>query len=269
MPWFKVDDGFSHHGKVLRLPRKDRAACIGMWCLAGSWSAKTLTDGRIDADLLPEFGGTRRLADQLVKVGLWSIDGDGYRFHDWDKYQPTKAAVEDEREQARIRMANARAAKKRSPEVQANTKSTPAEVQECSDNPAQPSPSPSPSRSSVETSAAASPNATGANGGGGDDPEWNRVISRLAAVGIKPGGWSDDDEAESRELCAKYGWVALVDEAMHGKPPNVLRGCLSRWRQMKPPKPTAVNECPEHGTHSTKVCIECHTEALIAKKESA
>lgn len=153
MPWFKVDDGFSHHGKVLRLPRKDRAACIGMWCLAGSWSAKTLTDGRIEADLLPEFGGTRRLADLLVRVGLWSVEGDGYRFHDWDKYQPTKVAVEAEREEARKRMANARAAK-RSPEVRPNTSRTSGEVQECSDNPvpipAQPSPDPARSSGSVE-----------------------------------------------------------------------------------------------------------------------
>lgn len=87
--WFKVDDKFAMHPKSMRAGN----AALGLWVRAGSWSAAHLTDGFIPGDLLGAIGGSRSAADKLVKVGLWEVDLDGYRFRDWHDYQPTAADV--------------------------------------------------------------------------------------------------------------------------------------------------------------------------------
>lgn len=87
--WFKVDDKFAMHPKSMRAGN----GALGLWVRAGSWSAAHLTDGFIPSDLLAAIGGSRTAAEKLVKVGLWEVDIDGYRFRDWHDYQPTAADV--------------------------------------------------------------------------------------------------------------------------------------------------------------------------------
>lgn len=99
MAWFRVDDGFAQHPKVLGIPRKDRAAAVGLWLLAGVWVAANLTDGRVPAYLPAELGCPDRLAGLLVDAGLWQVDeGRGWCFHGWEDYQPTRVEVLTERE---------------------------------------------------------------------------------------------------------------------------------------------------------------------------
>jgi len=93
MPWFKVDDGMWSHPKVLACP----LAALGLWVRAGSWCAQQLTDGAVPRTALAMLGGRPRDAAALVDAGLWIVDGDGWRFHDWQTYQPTRAAVEADR----------------------------------------------------------------------------------------------------------------------------------------------------------------------------
>src|SRR5690606_2955 len=67
--------------------------------IAGTWSSAHLTDGWIPRGLLRRlvpFDGFEA-AEELVRVGLWHDDEDGYWFHDWTEYQPTKAQVESKR----------------------------------------------------------------------------------------------------------------------------------------------------------------------------
>lgn len=94
--WFKVDDKLHDHRKV----RAAGATAMGVWVLAGSWSADNLTDGFIPAAILPRFGRQRE-ANRLVEVGLWFPDvqdGEtGWRFHEWEERQPTRAQKEAER----------------------------------------------------------------------------------------------------------------------------------------------------------------------------
>jgi hypothetical protein len=116
MTWFKVDDSFAQHPKVLAIPRKDRPAAVGLWTLAGTWCAAQLTDGHLAAYLVAEFGSTVKLAEQLVRVGLWEATDGGYRFHDWADWQPTRDQVEGERAAARERMQRARERRRRSGE---------------------------------------------------------------------------------------------------------------------------------------------------------
>lgn len=93
MPWFKCDDKLHDHRKT-RIAGK---SAMGLWVIAGTWSADQLTDGFIPESVMLRWG-TRSDAAKLVKAGLWfadELDGEqGWRFHDWDDYQPTKARRE-------------------------------------------------------------------------------------------------------------------------------------------------------------------------------
>lgn len=93
MPWFNVDDGFANSKPVLRIPRRYRCAAIGLWTLAGSWSAKELTDGLIPDHALEEFAGTVAMAEHLVRAGLWRRVEGGWQFEGWAKWQKTKEQV--------------------------------------------------------------------------------------------------------------------------------------------------------------------------------
>lgn len=108
MTWFRIDDNFALHPKVLAAGN----AAIGLWARAGAWSAQMLTDGRVPADIIPVLGGRQEDADALVRVGLWTETLHGYEFHDWQGRQPTKAEVEARREAAAERMRTLRQGRK-------------------------------------------------------------------------------------------------------------------------------------------------------------
>lgn len=131
MSWFKVDDAFHSSKPVKKIPRKYRAAAIGMWVLAGTWSAQEEEDGFVPEYMLEELCGTPALAAQLVRAGLWvPVNGDvlpsssapptavlpsssgsgepGWQFKNWEKYNPTREELEEKREKERIRKANYR-----------------------------------------------------------------------------------------------------------------------------------------------------------------
>src|SRR5690606_10712690 len=118
--WFRIDDKLHDHPKVRKL-RTDKLAALGLWTVCGSWSADTLSDGFVPAEIVQRFDPTEKLAKRLVEVGLWAEDEHddefGYRFHQWTEHQPTKAEVERRRSEARERMRRNRA---RSHDVRAN-----------------------------------------------------------------------------------------------------------------------------------------------------
>lgn len=109
MPWFKIDDGFHGHPKVLELS----LPAVGLWTLSGSWCASYLTDGEITLKAIGRLGGCRDTASELVEAGLWlEVSTGTFQFKDWADYQPLKADVEAERDAARERMKKVRANKK-------------------------------------------------------------------------------------------------------------------------------------------------------------
>lgn len=95
MAWFKVDDSLHSHPKWLVTPPSAR----GLWITAGAWSSAQLLDGHVPASALPTLNGRRRDADALVRAGLWKVSerGEGWDFHDWHDYQPTRQAVQTKR----------------------------------------------------------------------------------------------------------------------------------------------------------------------------
>lgn len=105
MAWFKVDDGFATSPKVLRIPRAQRLAAVGLWTIAGAWCSQHLTDGEVPAFMLEEWGADVSLGTALVTAGLWVETKDGHRFHDWSDYQPSRADVRATRDKERERKA--------------------------------------------------------------------------------------------------------------------------------------------------------------------
>lgn len=108
MAWFKVDDKFHSHPKVIGLPLR----ALGLWVKAGAWCSDQLTDGRVPRAALVVLGGTPADAGQLVTAGLWVVDGTGWRFHDWHEMNPRRSDVEARRAEDAQRKADARKAKR-------------------------------------------------------------------------------------------------------------------------------------------------------------
>ena len=118
MAWFKVDDKLHSHPKVLGVPLRS----MGLWVLAGAWSADQLTDGFIPRAVLPTLQAKPSDARDLVTSGLWlEVDG-GWQFHDWLEFQFSRASTLARRAKDAERKAEARAAKaaKREEEERAN-----------------------------------------------------------------------------------------------------------------------------------------------------
>jgi hypothetical protein len=88
MTWFKVDDSFHSHPKVLATS----PAALGLWVVAGAWSSANLTEGFVPDHALPRLiDDPERLAKELVSNGLWRRERGGYRYHDWIAYNPTRS----------------------------------------------------------------------------------------------------------------------------------------------------------------------------------
>ena len=108
MAWFKVDDGLHASTKTRRA-----GDAMALWVMAGSWCADQLTDGFLPHDMAPVLARNwRKWAAKLVEVGLWTVDErngvQGWRFHDWQVYQPSRSQVLAEREAAADRQRRAR-----------------------------------------------------------------------------------------------------------------------------------------------------------------
>ncbi|WP_435583360.1 hypothetical protein [Amycolatopsis thermoflava] len=112
MTWFKVDDKLRGHRKVRWLrrtkpPRRlkyDLLPAMGLWTLAGTWSADNGADGFVPADEVHAFDLGEYFAERLVEAGLWTEaerDGEpGYQFHDWADFNPLAEKVKEKRRAA-------------------------------------------------------------------------------------------------------------------------------------------------------------------------
>lgn len=109
MTWFKVDDSFHSHPKVLAT----EPAALGLWVVAGSWCGDNLSDGFVPLHVLPRLlPDAATLAETLVTAGLWKRARGGYQYHQWAEWQPTKERVLKERKAAAERQAKFREALK-------------------------------------------------------------------------------------------------------------------------------------------------------------
>jgi len=93
MAWFKVDDGFYSSRKVLSIPRTRRFSALGLWTACGAWTMKELTDGFVPREIVDELGGTESEINDLLSSKLWIEAEGGFRFWDWEDYQPSKEEI--------------------------------------------------------------------------------------------------------------------------------------------------------------------------------
>lgn len=165
--WGRVDDKLHVHEK----PEKAKLEAMGLWVLALSYCSDMLTDGFVGIERVGRLAGSKalglKLATKLVNVKLWH-DADqpcpsghadcdryrrageeGYRFHDWDHYQPNREAVLAEKARKRKNLEDHRDRKRA---VSSAAKNQPATAPETGFTTALqpgrnhgPSPSPSPS----------------------------------------------------------------------------------------------------------------------------
>lgn len=89
MSWFKVDDGFLTHPKVYGI----KSGPLALWLRAGCWCAGELTDGHIPKRALRGLEAKPAHIQELVDRGLWETAEDGFQFHDWLDFQPSREQV--------------------------------------------------------------------------------------------------------------------------------------------------------------------------------
>ncbi len=114
--WVRLDDDSPHHPKFRKAGIEAYALFVAGLCYCN----KYLTNGIIEEDavatLIPNLTErkARELASKLTsnsvrgKEPSWIQEGGHYRVHDFENYQPSREAVEAEREAARERMRRAR-----------------------------------------------------------------------------------------------------------------------------------------------------------------
>jgi hypothetical protein len=99
---FNIPLNFYDGPEVSSIPKRIRAAAVGVWALAGDYSATKLTDGYVPADVLENLGCTDKIRAALkVTINvkgelspLW-VDGPsgGIQLTNWPKHQRTNAEV--------------------------------------------------------------------------------------------------------------------------------------------------------------------------------
>ncbi len=108
MTWGRMDDKF-HRSRKIRELRKSKAGreALGAWVFWWSWC---LSDPELTGEVpLSELSADdRKSAELLVKVDLWEVTSDGYKFHDFHDYNPTKDKRLNKLEADRNRMATKR-----------------------------------------------------------------------------------------------------------------------------------------------------------------
>lgn len=154
MTWFRVDDTFHSHPKVLAAD----PAALGLWVVAGTWASANLTDGFVPAHVLPRLlPDSGELAEALVTCGLWRRAKGGYRFHDWGDYNPRSVDVKRERDAARERMRNLRAKRKGAGQTPKRSGEQQANVRDVFVTPSRPDPTRSSSYEELQDAPPASP----------------------------------------------------------------------------------------------------------------
>lgn len=130
MAYVRLEDSALNHPKIARL--RDSAFRLWVWGLC--YSQMHLTDGFIDADLMP--ARSTAAAAELVTRKLWEPAEGGYQIHDYLQYNDSKETVEARKQQARDRMRDRRSHEERrapdvprsSSDVHANTTRSPREA---------------------------------------------------------------------------------------------------------------------------------------------
>ena len=92
MPWFRLEDSFDSHPKVMAAGNEP----VGLFVRCGTYAARHLTDGFVPKSVVLLYGSPA-LAETLVRVKLWHRARGGWTIHDYLDYNPSREAVENDR----------------------------------------------------------------------------------------------------------------------------------------------------------------------------
>lgn len=93
--WFRVDDHFWQHRKIMAIPARHRNEAAGLWLRVGCWCAMNTTDGYIEPEVPVMLSATKASIARLEDVGLWlPLHQGGWQMHDWEAWQPTRMQLE-------------------------------------------------------------------------------------------------------------------------------------------------------------------------------
>lgn len=122
---FQVDPDFYDHPKSIGLSD----AATALWVRAGSYSAAKLLDGLVPEHVLSSLSrSSEEAAEELVARGLWRRSRQGFRFHQWDQRNLTRARVDSDREYERERKRRQRETASQNGKAQLGDGLVPAEV---------------------------------------------------------------------------------------------------------------------------------------------
>lgn len=98
MSWFRLDDKSHSNRKVVAAGN----AAWGLYCRCGAYAADNLTDGFVPEQIARLFGDDT-LIGALLEHRLWRRARGGYKMPDYLQYNPSRQAVENQREANKTR----------------------------------------------------------------------------------------------------------------------------------------------------------------------
>jgi hypothetical protein len=97
MAWAKLDDQFVEHPRIVPLGDRAFRLHVAAICL----SNRKLTDGHISSHdgriLMASVKASRRHTDELVELGVWETNGDGWQIRAYLQWNPTAEYVKERR----------------------------------------------------------------------------------------------------------------------------------------------------------------------------
>lgn len=92
MPWFRLDDKWHNHPKVVKAGN----AAAGLWARCGDYSSEHLLDGFVPIDVARAYGTAREIT-RVTQAQLWQPCTGGFLIRDFLEYNPSAEQVRADR----------------------------------------------------------------------------------------------------------------------------------------------------------------------------
>jgi hypothetical protein len=104
MSWVRVDDKMWSHPKFAGLS----AGATRLWLFGLCWCNQQQSDGFVPSAMLRVLRGSPADAAGLVAAGLWVVGPDGWSYHDYLEYQPSRDQLTTQRNATKDRVSEFR-----------------------------------------------------------------------------------------------------------------------------------------------------------------
>jgi len=99
LQWVRLETSLPDHPKVLALIEARKHRAVLTYCLGLAYCGRHELDGYIPKSALPFIHSSKKEADELCQVGLWTPSQTGYEINGWADFQPTS----EDRQKAKSR----------------------------------------------------------------------------------------------------------------------------------------------------------------------